>query len=273
VAEIPEIDFVTKMSEIKKLGFIPALRKGNTGIGFTLETNLGIRENNYSKGDFIDTGTYKGTFFELKSQRFKKIDPRKTKVAKNTHLVSLVTQAPHNGMTNKEMLKEYGYSDEKNRNRKNLYATVSANRFIKSKHEFVSKMKIKREHDILHLTVDGVKVANVDLSKILGKLSNLLVVRADSEWKKCTCSDIIMHDKEGYHEYFHYNTPCVYRKFNKTNFYDSIDNGKIKYDLRMHEPDENTTGDESYDTSHDHGTGFRTKFENISLFYDKVDLI
>ena len=49
--------------------------------------------------------------------------------------------------------------------------------------------------------------------------------------------------------------------------------GKIKYDLRMHEPDENTTGEEEYNTQHDHGTGFRAKFENIASFYDEVDKI
>ena len=64
-----------------------------------------------------------------------------------------------------------------------------------------------------------------------------------------------------------------FQNFNKTKFYDAIDTGKIKYDLRMHEPDENTTGEEEYDTQHDHGTGIRTKFENIQLFYDHVDTI
>lgn len=261
------------MSKIKNKGFIPALRKGNTGIGYTLETELKIRENNYAKGDFIDNGKYKNTFFELKSQRFKMSDPRKKKVSKNTHLVSLVTQAPHTGMTNREMLKNYGYPDKEGRNRKNLYATISANRSIKSKHETVSKLGIIRENDILHLTYNKMKIASVDLSKIIGKLENLLIVRADVEVRKCNCKDSNTHDKEGYHEYFHYNSPCIFRKFNKTKFYDAIDKGIVKYDLRMHEPDENTTGEESYNTQHDHGTGFRTKFEKIELLYDEVNII
>ena len=273
VDDIPEIDFVVKMNKIKKEGFVPTLRKGNTGIGFTLETHLGIRENNYAKGDFIDNKTYKGTLFELKSQRFLKKDPRKSKVSKNSHLISLVTQAPHNGMSNRELLKEFGNPDSKGRNRKNLYATISAGRRIKSKYDSISKMGIKRDEDILHLIVDGKKVANVDLSKILCKLEDLIVVRADSEWRKCSCNDTDLHDKDDYHEYFHFNKPCIFRKFNKQKFYDAIDNGKIKYDLRMHEGDENTTGDEEYDTQHDHGTGFRAKFENIGSFFDEVNEI
>ena len=77
--QIPKIDFVKKIREIKKKKFVPALRIDNTGIGFTLETMLGIRENNYTKGDFIDTGIYNGILFELKSQRYQKHDPRTKK--------------------------------------------------------------------------------------------------------------------------------------------------------------------------------------------------
>jgi len=261
------------MNIIKKRGLVPALRKDNTGIGFTLETLLGIRENNYSKGDFIDTNVYKGTLFELKSQRYRKHDSRNEKPdSKNTHLISLVTQAPHGGMSNKKLLLNFGYKDTKGRKRKNLYATISATNFIKSKQKFVAKMKIKRRDDRLYLTVDGKSVAHVDLDKILGKLENLLVVRADSVWKKCKCKETDLH-KNGYHEYFHFNTPCIFTGFSKTRFYRSIDEGKTKYDLRMHEPSDDATGDEGYDTQHDHGTGFRTKFENISCFYDNVKKI
>jgi len=273
IERIPEIDFVVKMSNLKDEGFVPALRKGNTGIGFTLETHLGIRENNYAKGDFIDNNTYKGILFELKSQRFLKKDPRKKKTLKNSHLISLVTQAPHNGMSNRELLKKFGNPDSKGRNRKNLYATITAGRRIRSKYDSISKMGIQREGDILHLIVDGEKVANVDLSKILSKLENLVIVRADSDWRECSCKNTDLHDKEGFHEYFHFNQPIIFRKFNKEKFYEAIDDGKIKYDLRMHEPDENTTGEEEYNTQHDHGTGFRAKFENIGSFYDIVNEI
>ena len=270
--QIPKIDFVKKIREIKKKKFVPTLRIDNTGIGFTLETMLGIRENNYTKGDFIDTGIYNGILFELKSQRYQKHDPRTKKTKKNSHLITLVTQAPHWGLTNSELLKKYGYQDEKNRNRKNLYATISANKFIKSKYKSLTKMKIRREKDRLHLTVDNKKVAYVDLNRIFGKLKNLLVVRADSQYKKCSCKNSKLHDK-GYHEYFYFNTPCIFTGFRKRKFYQSIDNGEVKYDLRMHKPMNKLTGNENYDTNHDHGTGFRVKFENISKFYDNVKTI
>ena len=55
------IELKNKLSEINQRGFIVSLRKGNTGIGYTLETLLGLEENNLKTPDFGDV--------ELKSQR------------------------------------------------------------------------------------------------------------------------------------------------------------------------------------------------------------
>ena len=43
------------------MGYVVSLRNGNTGIGYTLETLLGLEENNLKTPDFGD--------IELKSQR------------------------------------------------------------------------------------------------------------------------------------------------------------------------------------------------------------
>ena len=50
-----------KLSKIKKLGYVKTLRNGPTGIGYTLETLLEIKENNISSPDFGE--------IELKAQR------------------------------------------------------------------------------------------------------------------------------------------------------------------------------------------------------------
>ena len=52
-----------KLSKIKKLGYVKSLRSGPTGIGYTLETLLKIKENNISSPDLGE--------IELKSQRVK----------------------------------------------------------------------------------------------------------------------------------------------------------------------------------------------------------
>jgi hypothetical protein len=50
-----------KLSVINQMGYVVSLRNGNTGIGYTLETLLGLEENNLKTPDFGDV--------ELKSQR------------------------------------------------------------------------------------------------------------------------------------------------------------------------------------------------------------
>ena len=50
-----------KLSGINQMGYVVSLRRGSTGIGHTLETLLGLEENNLKTPDFGD--------IELKSQR------------------------------------------------------------------------------------------------------------------------------------------------------------------------------------------------------------
>ena len=44
-----------RLSEIKQMGFVVSLRRSDTGIGYTLETLLGLEENNFKTPDFGDT--------------------------------------------------------------------------------------------------------------------------------------------------------------------------------------------------------------------------
>ena len=44
-------EFINRFNKIKEMGFIKSLRKGPTGIGKTLETYLGIKENNINLPD------------------------------------------------------------------------------------------------------------------------------------------------------------------------------------------------------------------------------
>jgi len=56
-------EIIKRLSKIKKLGYVKSMRSGPTGIGYTLETLLKIKENNISSPDFGE--------IELKSQREK----------------------------------------------------------------------------------------------------------------------------------------------------------------------------------------------------------
>ncbi|MDR1218756.1 MAG: MvaI/BcnI family restriction endonuclease [Treponema sp.] len=56
-------EFKEKFQKIKNMNYVPSLMRGPTGIGYTLETLLGITENNDAKPD-IDGA-------ELKAHRSK----------------------------------------------------------------------------------------------------------------------------------------------------------------------------------------------------------
>ena len=95
--KLPEIDIKEKLKEIKEKGFIKSLRKDNTGIGYTLETLLGIKENNIGEPDF----TYNGLKVELKAQR-KKAGSR----------VTLSTKSPvWDPLRDREIINKLGYTD------------------------------------------------------------------------------------------------------------------------------------------------------------------
>ncbi|MDI6721145.1 MAG: MvaI/BcnI family restriction endonuclease [Candidatus Aenigmarchaeota archaeon] len=108
--EIPEIDIKKKLKEISERGFIRALRKSDTGIGFTLETEMGINENNLKNEDF----TYKGEKIELKAQR-----------KETTSNITLFTKEPVKGkIGDRQLIEKYGYKNGHGRRALKITLTI-----------------------------------------------------------------------------------------------------------------------------------------------------
>jgi len=80
------------LEELEKKGWIKSKRKHDTGIGATLEAELGIPENNIALPDF--------GIMELKSQRIH-----------TQSMMTLFTKKPE-GTTNKEIRRQFGYKDK-----------------------------------------------------------------------------------------------------------------------------------------------------------------
>lgn len=59
--DLPEIDIVKELKALFKKGYIKSLRGNDTGVGYTLETLLRIKENNSGEPDF----QYKGVPVEF----------------------------------------------------------------------------------------------------------------------------------------------------------------------------------------------------------------
>lgn len=98
-------EFAHKFKEIKTLGYIPTMRKGPTGIGYTLETLLEISENNFASPDVEGA--------ELKAHR--------------TNVNGLITLFTFNNKVWKmpplDAVKKYGSLDKNGR--QGLYYTMS----------------------------------------------------------------------------------------------------------------------------------------------------
>src|SRR3989338_5785151 len=105
-------DFKTKLRTISQREFVQSMRKGDTGIGYTLESLLGINENNVPLADLGDV--------ELKAYR-----------KDSGSMLTLFTcePKPPGGDRDKMLLKEFGYPSEKKGRSRELYCTINATRF------------------------------------------------------------------------------------------------------------------------------------------------
>ncbi len=81
-------EFVQRLKEIKDMGFVKTHRRGNTGVGKTLEDLLGIEENNIPSPNAVNT--------ELKSAR---------RNAKS--MLTLFTKSPLPRRANTAILKQH----------------------------------------------------------------------------------------------------------------------------------------------------------------------
>lgn len=189
-----------KLSEINRMGYVVSLRKSNTGIGYTLETLLGLKENNLRTPDFGD--------IELKSQRNGANNP--ITMFTFNHGVWQVKQ--------RDVIEKYGYVDTNNR--PSLYCTVNT-----SPNNQGFFLKVEQESVRLY-HLDGSLVAQwlgVDLvSRFRSKMPALLIVNAETR---------INSDSK---EEFWFSEAYLLTEPNEENLLDLIKRDIIIIDVRMH---------------------------------------
>lgn len=133
-------EFLKRIKEIKEMGFVQTHRKGDTGIGKTLEDLLGITENNIAGPDF--------SVYELKSGR-----------KDSSSMLTLFTKAPMPKGANKKLLEVFGYKQRKKPRDISQRKMVS---YIGTKIE-EGEEEAGIEEKELHVTVDAVKENSVGL--------------------------------------------------------------------------------------------------------------
>lgn len=218
--KLRDIDVKAELKKIESMGFIKTKRPGDTGIGFTLETLLGLRETNRrGRQDFA----YKGEPIELKSQR------RTT-----SSMITLFTLEPHKTQfDDRRMVETYGYINS--HQRKGLKVTLTTRAFVPQG----LKLKIDAEKEEIIVTDrNGHEPWYWTISDLKPKIERLLLVFADSRGT-------------GNKEEFHYNEALLLSGLQIERFFTLFDKGALVVDLRMHIRINNTV--------RNHGTAFRIR--------------
>ncbi len=198
------------------MGWIKSLRKSDTGIGKTIETLLGIPETNQGEPDCL----YNGMEVEIKAHR-----------SNSNSMVTLFTlEAGTRNLNDVELMRKYGYIN--GNGRQALKVTLRPDDFI--------PQGLKLRIDMTKGTISIIDRESCEswvwtTSDIHLKLHNLCLVFAKSR-------------KNGT-EQFQVESALLLTGLNDHCFFNLVEKGIIKIDLRMHiKPN---------GTSRNHGTGFR----------------
>lgn len=222
-----------KLAALSNKGYILTLRKGPTGIGHTLEKELGVYENNLAIPDI-------GGRVELKGTR-----------RNASALITLFTinrtvwQFPK-----KQIIENFGYIDPNNR--KALYSTVYANE--NNPQDLILeidklKNKVNLFHKKSHTLLASWSIFTI-VGKFITKLERLLFVFADNRKNE-------KYNKEE----FYFNEAYLLEEPSPEKFLEAFENSIIAIDLRMHLNKNNAV--------RNHGTGFRIREAKLPLLYGK----
>lgn len=193
-------EFTEKFKEIKEAGFIPTTRRGPTGIGHTLESALGILENNAAHSDIEGA--------ELKAHRSKY----------NTMITLFTFNNKVWRMPPLEAVKKYGSLDKDGR--QGLYYTISLKPNSAGLFLEVQNTEISVRH------ISGEVVATWQLQtltdRFMQKLPALLFVSAFTE------------ERDGL-EYFHFYRAQLMKGTSPELLANQFREENILVDLRLHD--------------------------------------
>ena len=217
-------DIVSDLKRIKEQGYHKTVRAGNTGVGATLESLLGIKENNIAGPNGDQT--------ELKSKR-----------KKATGMLTLFSKSPSPRGINRKLVDRYGKFDDEHPDQKILHTRVYANKFnsLFKKPGF----KITMDSDTVYLVhknpYNDMPVPYWTKKSLEHSFTTkyprwLLYVRADSRGT-------------GKNEEFCYDEAYSLSGFSFERFLNLLVNEIIYVDIRL--------GTYPNGKLHDHGTGFR----------------
>lgn len=225
-----------ELQRVKKLGFVPTHRVGDTGIGKTLEDLLHIKENNMPLHDI------KGVA-ELKAYR---------RNAKSMLTLFTLEPLPKGGDRDRMLLDNFGYSKRADDRSKELHSTLSSKRY---------------NNQSLKLSVSGDKIRVQGKDKRLNIYWNMKSVQKKFGDKLPALVYALADTKEiRGKEYFHFNEAYLLSDFDFELFKKMVKKDQIVVDFRMYYRPNGSV--------RNHGTGFRVKINKLyNCFRGKVRLV
>ena len=167
------------LSDINRKGYVVSLRKGNTGIGYTLETLLGVAENNLRSPD-LENIELRNPSLGVAAENLRYSDSGNIELkSRRINSTSLLTMFTFNysiwKIEQEELIQQYGYYKD---GRWALYTTVKNkpnNRgfFIKVEQDYV---RLYHEDGLcaIEWQLEGL------IDDLKNKFSNVLLVEAES---------------------------------------------------------------------------------------------
>ena len=238
-----------KLSDINRMGYVVSLRKGNTGIGYTLETLLGVAENNLRSPD-LGNIELKETLLGVAENNLRYSDlgniELKSRRIKSTSLLTMFTFNYSIWKIEQEaLIQQYGYYKD---GRWALYTTVKNKPNNRGFYVKIEQDSVRLYHE------DGLCAIEWELERLINDLKNkflnVLLVEAESR-------------KSGGQEEFWYKEAYLLTGIIVEKFLECIKNGTIAIDLRMHI---NKNG-----AVRNHGTGFRLHRRYLDSCFNKTE--
>ena len=236
--------FIRDFNKVRDMGFTESRRSNSTGIGKTFEDLIGVAENNAKEPDLHG--------FEIKSQR-----------NLSGSYVTLFTKSPTMPKSaNTHLRMSYGSFDSEHPDVKVLHTSIFHGRYNTHTAGAKFSLRVNRQESKLYVLVqrddgtidDSVYYSFDNIKNALAKIENLAFVSADTR-----------RNAEGKEE-FNFTSAIIYYDFiSFENFLDLVEEGVIMYDVRIgaHKMGANRG------KTHDHGSGFRIKKNDMQRLYRK----
>lgn len=227
-------EFLRRFDPVARQGFVRTRRAGPTGIGYTLETLLGIRENNSPRGDLLG--------MEIKAYRDDEdaFDDR--------HKMNLFLKEPtwNDSAKAADRIRRFGYTDDQGRPA--WYQSVTCHRNSSGLSLAVDaeqrRVQLKRRRRVI-----GYWSFDVLQQRLSEKLNETVFVAAATKGS-------------GKDEHFHFRTVTYCAGPSVDRLIELIEAGDVIVELRMHVKESGA--------ARNHGTAFRLrKHRLIDLFAEQ----